>query len=307
MTLLERRADHLVQSLLGSHRGHGHRDLRRHAVPFRAGSRRANSVVASFSVLYLATWCSAPGCVQRLGCAVSHRIVGEFRDLPSLLPFRNVKHVTRCGKFLTAIRSGHTSALTCSRMFIRRHYDPQAGHHRSSRLAILVDRDFGRRSPPRPESSVRSSIAPEARCRVRPSPSSTSAPTPSAWPTPTPKAASRCPNLPPATYTVRVELSGFATTEVKGLMLRNGEVGPADDHAGSGERVRERDRRRHVPAAPDDQRVGQPDDHARSRLKTCRSPAEACCRSPRCPQASRRRRSIAARSSAPPAAAAAST
>ena len=32
------------------------------------------------------------------------------------------------------------------------------------------------------------------------------------------------PNLPPATYTVRVELSGFATTEVKGLTLRNGEV-----------------------------------------------------------------------------------
>src|SRR6266567_5663228 len=33
------------------------------------------------------------------------------------------------------------------------------------------------------------------------------------------------PNLSPATYTVRVELSGFATTEVKGLTLRNGEVG----------------------------------------------------------------------------------
>ena len=32
------------------------------------------------------------------------------------------------------------------------------------------------------------------------------------------------PNLPPATYTVRVELSGFATAEVKGLILRNGEV-----------------------------------------------------------------------------------
>jgi len=32
------------------------------------------------------------------------------------------------------------------------------------------------------------------------------------------------PNLPPATYTVRVELSGFATTEVKGIILRNGEV-----------------------------------------------------------------------------------
>jgi len=33
------------------------------------------------------------------------------------------------------------------------------------------------------------------------------------------------PNLPPATYTVRVELSGFATTEVKDIILRNGEVG----------------------------------------------------------------------------------
>src|SRR5438128_4195015 len=32
------------------------------------------------------------------------------------------------------------------------------------------------------------------------------------------------PNLPPATYTVRVELSGFQTTEVNGLTLRNGEV-----------------------------------------------------------------------------------
>ena len=32
------------------------------------------------------------------------------------------------------------------------------------------------------------------------------------------------PNLSPATYTVRVELSGFATAEVKGVVLRNGEV-----------------------------------------------------------------------------------
>ena len=32
------------------------------------------------------------------------------------------------------------------------------------------------------------------------------------------------PNLPPAIYTVRVELSGFTTSEVKGLILRNGEV-----------------------------------------------------------------------------------
>src|SRR5258706_2651675 len=32
------------------------------------------------------------------------------------------------------------------------------------------------------------------------------------------------PNLPPATYTVRVELSGFATAELKELVLRNGEV-----------------------------------------------------------------------------------
>ena len=32
------------------------------------------------------------------------------------------------------------------------------------------------------------------------------------------------PNLPPATYRVRVELSGFATAELKELVLRNGEV-----------------------------------------------------------------------------------
>src|SRR5213593_5310978 len=32
------------------------------------------------------------------------------------------------------------------------------------------------------------------------------------------------PNLSPATYTVRVELSGFQTMELKGLTLRNGEV-----------------------------------------------------------------------------------
>ena len=32
------------------------------------------------------------------------------------------------------------------------------------------------------------------------------------------------PNLPPATYNVPVELSGFQTTEVKDLILRNGEV-----------------------------------------------------------------------------------
>src|SRR5215467_13784317 len=33
------------------------------------------------------------------------------------------------------------------------------------------------------------------------------------------------PNLPPATYTVRVELSGFQTVEVKDFTLRNGEIG----------------------------------------------------------------------------------
>ena len=32
------------------------------------------------------------------------------------------------------------------------------------------------------------------------------------------------PTLPPATYTVRVELSGFQTSELSGLTLRNGEV-----------------------------------------------------------------------------------
>ncbi len=33
------------------------------------------------------------------------------------------------------------------------------------------------------------------------------------------------PNLPPATYTIRVELSGFQTAELKDVVLRNGEVG----------------------------------------------------------------------------------
>src|SRR6188474_1821964 len=32
------------------------------------------------------------------------------------------------------------------------------------------------------------------------------------------------PNLPPATYNVKAELSGFATTELKALILRNGEI-----------------------------------------------------------------------------------
>src|ERR1044072_4282058 len=32
------------------------------------------------------------------------------------------------------------------------------------------------------------------------------------------------PNLPPATYRIRVELSGFATAELKDLVLRNGEI-----------------------------------------------------------------------------------
>jgi hypothetical protein len=42
-----------------------------------------------------------------------NRIVGAFVDLPSLSLFRSVKHVTSRGKFLTAIRAGLTSALTC--------------------------------------------------------------------------------------------------------------------------------------------------------------------------------------------------
>src|SRR5207344_3521446 len=31
------------------------------------------------------------------------------------------------------------------------------------------------------------------------------------------------PNLPPATYTIRVELSGFQTSQITGITLRNGE------------------------------------------------------------------------------------
>ena len=32
------------------------------------------------------------------------------------------------------------------------------------------------------------------------------------------------PNLPPATYQIRVELSGFQTTEIKAFTLRNGDI-----------------------------------------------------------------------------------
>ena len=32
------------------------------------------------------------------------------------------------------------------------------------------------------------------------------------------------PNLPPATYSLKIELSGFQTAELKDLVLRNGEV-----------------------------------------------------------------------------------
>src|SRR4029079_11462548 len=32
------------------------------------------------------------------------------------------------------------------------------------------------------------------------------------------------PNLPPATYRIRVELSGFQTTELQAFTLRNGEI-----------------------------------------------------------------------------------
>ncbi len=32
------------------------------------------------------------------------------------------------------------------------------------------------------------------------------------------------PNLPPATYSLKIELSGFQTAELKELTLRNGEV-----------------------------------------------------------------------------------
>ena len=48
----------------------------------------------------------------------------------------------------------------------------------------------------------------------------------------------------------------------QGLTLRNGEIARPDDHARPRQRLRKRDRRRHVAAAADDQRVGQPDDHA---------------------------------------------
>src|SRR6187549_2868751 len=32
------------------------------------------------------------------------------------------------------------------------------------------------------------------------------------------------PNLPPATYSIRVELSGFQTSEIRDVTLRNGEI-----------------------------------------------------------------------------------
>ena len=70
------------------------------------------------------------------------------------------------------------------------------------------------------------------------------------------------PNLPPATYSIRVELSGFQTAEIRDLTLRNGEIARPDGDARPGEHLRERHRRRHVAAAADDQRVGRADDLA---------------------------------------------
>ena len=61
-------------------------------------------------------------------------------------------------------------------------YDPQAGKHDSDRPLCSCRRESGRRSRRPPESSVRSSIRPRARCPARPSPSSTPAPTRSASP-----------------------------------------------------------------------------------------------------------------------------
>ena len=57
------------------------------------------------------------------------------------------------------------------------------------------------------------------------------------------------PNLPPATYEIKVELSGFRTVDLKDFELRQGEIA-------------RRSRRR----------------SPRNRLKSCRSRGETCCR-----------------------------
>ena len=57
------------------------------------------------------------------------------------------------------------------------------------------------------------------------------------------------PNLPPATYSLKIELSGFQTAELKDLTLRNGEVAAADADARRGRSVGDRQRAGRV-AAP---------------------------------------------------------
>ena len=69
------------------------------------------------------------------------------------------------------------------------------------------------------------------------------------------------PNLPPATYTIRVELSGFQTTELKDVTLRNGEIARPTITLGLASVSENVTVVGMSPLAADDQRVGESDDH----------------------------------------------
>jgi hypothetical protein len=88
------------------------------------------------------------------------------------------------------------------------------------------------------------------------------------------------PNLPPATYQIRVELSGFQTTEIKAFTLRNGDIARPTITLGLAnvsETVTV------VGESPPARRKARRSARAsrRSRSTTCRSTGARCCPSPR--------------------------
>ena len=78
------------------------------------------------------------------------------------------------------------------------------------------------------------------------------------------------PNLPPATYSVKIELSGFQTAELKDLTLRNGEIVRPTLTLAVGRRVGDRQRAVRVAAPAAHERVGLADHHSEADRESAR-------------------------------------
>ena len=182
----------------------------------------SDAAVGAKAVVCLATPQGPPDSVQGVGYAILMRIVPSSAIFDRCFRFAPPNAQRSRGNVLTAIWPRLTSAL--SNVSDRRHYDAQAGKHDSHRLVVPA------RTGIRAQESASSGIVGQVLDTTRGAmPGATVTVTnagTNAQRVVMTDAEGRftVPNLPPATYSIRVELSGFQIDRTQRLTLRNGEI-----------------------------------------------------------------------------------